>query len=35
MSPAQIEYKANVERAGGVYIIAKDWQGFIEEYNKL
>lgn len=35
ISPAQIEYQANVERAGGVYIIAEDWQGFIEQYNKL
>lgn len=35
MSPAQIQYKANVERAGGVYIIAKTWDGFIEQYIKL
>jgi len=35
MSPSQIQYKANVERAGGVYIIAKTWDGFIEDYYKL
>jgi len=35
MSPSQIQYKANVERAGGIYIIAKTWDGFIEDYIKL
>ena len=35
MSQAQIQYKANVERAGGIYIIAKTWDGFIQEYIKL
>lgn len=35
MSQSQIQYKANVERAGGIYIIAKTWDGFIEQYIKL
>lgn len=35
MSQAQIEYKANVERAGGIYIIAKTWDVFIEQYELI
>lgn len=31
-SPAQLLYQQNIERSGGVYIIAKDFDGFMELY---
>lgn len=31
MSEAQLKYKADIERAGGIYIIAGDFPGFIKE----
>lgn len=34
-SKDQIKYQENVERAGGIYWIAKDFDGFIEDYRKL
>lgn len=34
-SVAQKKYQASVENAGGIYLIAKDFDGFIEEYLKL
>jgi len=34
-SEAQKKYQADVERAGGIYLIAKTWEGFINEYNKI
>lgn len=33
MSEAQKKYQADIERAGGVYYIAKDFQSFYEFYN--
>ena len=35
MSEAQKEYQQNTERAGGIYYIAKDFDSFIEWYDKL
>lgn len=35
MSEAQKEYKRDFELAGGVYIVAKDWNVFINEINKI
>lgn len=32
MSPAQIEYKQNIERGGGVYIIARTLEDFWQEW---
>lgn len=34
-SDAQKIYEANVNRAGGFYILAKDWNGFIESFNTI
>lgn len=34
-SEAQKKYQADVERAGGLYWIVKDWNGFIEHVSKL
>jgi len=34
-SEAQKKYQDDVERAGGIYLIAKTWEGFINEYNKI
>ena len=33
-SPAQCNYQALIERSGGIYYIAKDFQSFYEWYNK-
>lgn len=33
MSQAQIKYKANVERAGGIYIIARNFDDFLTEFR--
>ncbi len=35
MSQAQIEYKEDFEKAGGIYIIAKTFTQFVEELNKV
>jgi hypothetical protein len=35
MSEAQKEYQQNTERAGGIYYIARDFDSFIEWYDKL
>ena len=32
-SEAQKEYQKNIEQAGGIYIIAKDFEGFYQWYN--
>lgn len=34
-SEVQKIYEANVNRAGGFYILAKDWNGFIESFNTI
>lgn len=34
-SEAQIEYQKMIENAGGVYFIAKDFDGFIEFYKRI
>ena len=34
-SDAQKRYQENIERAGGTYIIAKDFDSFVEWYNKF
>ena len=34
-SDNQKQYQADVERAGGVYLIARDLDGFLEDYDKL
>ena len=34
-SEAQKKYQEDIERAGGVYLIAKDWDGFIEQIKTL
>lgn len=31
----QKKYQSDVERAGGLYWIVKDWDGFITQYNSL
>lgn len=33
-SPAQRQYQATIEQAGGLYFIAKDFTSFIEWYNR-
>ena len=33
-SDAQRKYQADIERAGGMYYIAKDFESFVEWYNK-
>lgn len=35
MSEAQKKYKENIERAGGVYIIARDFDTFLTELNNI
>ena len=35
MSTAQKQYKANIERAGGIYIIARDFDNFLIDLNNL
>lgn len=35
ISEAQKEYQKDFELAGGVYIVAKDWNGFINEISKI
>jgi hypothetical protein len=34
-SDAQKKYQEDVERAGGIYLIAKDWDGFIQTIKKI
>lgn len=34
LRPEQIEYKAKIERAGGVYLVVKTWQDFIFQISK-
>ena len=34
-SEAQKRYQENIEKAGGTYIIAKDFDSFVEWYNKF
>jgi hypothetical protein len=34
LRPEQIEYKAKIERAGGVYIVVKTWDDFIFQISK-
>lgn len=34
-SQAQLKYQRDVEEAGGVYIISKDFDGFVEDYRRL
>jgi len=34
-SPAQKDYQEAIERAGGVYIIAKDFEGFVSQLNQI
>jgi len=34
-SQAQKEYQAAIERAGGVYIIVRDFDSFVEWYEKF
>ena len=34
-SDNQKKYQADIERAGGVYFIARNWEQFLIEYNKL
>jgi hypothetical protein len=34
-SEAQKVYQQNIERAGGIYMIAKTWDGFYEQYAQL
>ena len=35
LSEAQKQYRENVTQAGAVYFIAKDFDGFIQDYSKL
>jgi hypothetical protein len=35
MSPDQVRVKAEIEKAGGVYIIARSWDQFYEEWNRI
>jgi hypothetical protein len=35
MSPDQLKIKAEIERTGGVYIIARTWEQFIQEWNQI
>jgi hypothetical protein len=34
-SEAQKRYQENIEKAGGTYIIAKDFDSFVEWYNQF
>jgi len=34
LRPAQIEYQKSVEAAGGVYFVAKSFDGFLSEISK-
>lgn len=34
-SPEQIKYQADIERAGGIYFIARDFHNFIANYKRL
>lgn len=34
-SEAQKRYQENIEKAGGIYIIAKDFDSFVEWYNQF
>jgi hypothetical protein len=34
-SDAQKRYQENIEKAGGIYIIAKDFDSFVEWYNQF
>lgn len=34
-SPEQIRYQQDIERAGGIYLIARDFTGFIKDYKRL
>ena len=34
-SCAQRKYQADIERAGGLYYIAKDFESFVEWYNRM
>jgi len=34
-SEAQRKYESDVNKAGGIYFIAKDFDGFIDKYNEL
>lgn len=34
-SEHQKEFQAEIERGGGVYIIARDWDGFIKEWEAI
>ena len=35
LSEAQKQYRDNVTQAGAVYFVAKDFDGFIQEYSKI
>lgn len=35
MSPEQIKYKASIERAGGIYMIAKTFDDWLEEFKQI
>lgn len=34
LSPEQTRYKRNIEKAGGVYIVARTWEQFYNEFQK-
>jgi hypothetical protein len=34
-SEAQKEYQDRTEKSGGIYLIAKDFEGFYQEYKKI
>lgn len=35
MSSDQLKIKAEIERTGGVYIIARTWEQFVEDWNNI
>lgn len=35
MSEAQIKYKEDIEKYGGYYLIAKDFESFVSEFKKI
>jgi hypothetical protein len=35
MSADQLKIKAEIERTGGVYIIAQTWEQFITDWNNI
>ena len=35
MSDVQLGFQANIEKMGGVYIVARDYKGFLIDYDRI